>query len=67
MTLALTEEKIEKVILKCQNLFSHPQITVMLCLILSLYYHCIDMSDILNCLGFSLSHDFARTRDRKVM
>ena len=29
MTLALTEEKIEKVILKCQNLLSHPQTTVL--------------------------------------
>ena len=29
VTLALTEEKIEKVILKCQNLLSHPQTTVL--------------------------------------
>ena len=29
MTLALTEEKMEKLILKCQNLFSHPQTTVL--------------------------------------
>ena len=29
ITLALTEEKIEKVILKCQNLLSHPQTTVL--------------------------------------
>ena len=29
MTLALTEKKIEKVILKCQNLLSHPQTTVL--------------------------------------
>ena len=28
MTLALTEEKMKKVILKCQNLLSHPRITV---------------------------------------
>ena len=29
MTLALTEEKMKKVILKCQNLLSHPQTTVL--------------------------------------
>ena len=29
MTLALTEEKMEKVILKCQNFLSHPQTTVL--------------------------------------
>ena len=29
MTLALTEEKMEKLILKCQNLFSHPQTAVL--------------------------------------
>ena len=29
MTLALTEEKVKKVILKCQNLLSHPQTTVL--------------------------------------
>ena len=29
MNLALTEEKTEKVILKCQNLLSHPQTTVL--------------------------------------
>ena len=29
MTLVLTEEKMNKVILKCQNLFSHPQTTVL--------------------------------------
>ena len=29
MTLALTEEKMEKVILKCQNLLSHPRTTVL--------------------------------------
>ena len=29
ITLALTEEKIEKVILKCQNLLSHPQTTIL--------------------------------------
>ena len=27
MTLAITEQKMEKVILKCQNLLSHPQTT----------------------------------------
>ena len=29
MTLALTKEKMEKLILKCQNLLSHPQTTVL--------------------------------------
>ena len=41
MTLSLTEEKIEKVILKCRNLLSHPYTTVGM--------NKTDSSDVINC------------------
>ena len=53
MALALTEEKMKKVILECQNLHSHPQTT-------ALELKKIDRSDVLNCPSSSASSSTAK-------
>ena len=52
MIMALTEEKIKKVIVKCQNLLSHPQTTF--------WINKIDRADVLNCPNSSAKSSTAK-------